>query len=48
MEQQILALFGKGGAYEIMYKILLHEFCTFLMRKKAPHELFLMGNEKQN
>lgn len=50
MEQQFLALFGKGGAYEMMYKIFLSELSSLLLRKKAPHNLFLGLDEpeKQN
>lgn len=50
MEQQFMFLFEKGGAYEMMYKIFLSELSSLLLRKKAPHNLFLGMDkpEKQN
>jgi hypothetical protein len=50
MEQQFLFLFGKGGAYEMMYKIFLSELSSLLLRKKAPPSLLLSLDEprKQN
>jgi hypothetical protein len=48
MEQQFYYLFGKGGAYEMMYNIFLYHFSSILLRKHTPHELFLMEEEKRN